>query len=100
MVSRIGLIAGLVVFAAIVAGPSPAGMQPAAQITAAVTLLMAVWWLTEAVPVAVTASESVERLRTWASGRCLGADQAGIYRRQPQASKGQRRRVTKDPSLN
>jgi hypothetical protein len=32
------------------------------------------------VPVAVTAAESVERLRTWASGRCLSADQPGIYR--------------------
>lgn len=31
------------------------------------------------VPVAVTAAESVERLRSWASGRCLSADQAGIY---------------------
>ena len=27
------------------------------------------------VPVAVTAAESVERLRSWASGRCLDADQ-------------------------
>jgi hypothetical protein len=31
------------------------------------------------VPVAVTAAESVERLRSWASGRCLSADQSGIY---------------------
>jgi SpoVK/Ycf46/Vps4 family AAA+-type ATPase len=29
------------------------------------------------VPVAVTASESIERLRTWASGRCLSAQQPG-----------------------
>lgn len=33
------------------------------------------------VPVAVTASESVERLRTWASGRCLCATNPGIYSR-------------------
>ncbi len=33
------------------------------------------------VPVAVTASESVERLRTWASGRCLDASRPGIYTR-------------------
>lgn len=32
------------------------------------------------VPVAVTASESIERLRKWASGRCLDADQGGIYK--------------------
>jgi SpoVK/Ycf46/Vps4 family AAA+-type ATPase len=31
------------------------------------------------VPVAVTAAESVERLRSWASGRCLSADHPGIY---------------------
>lgn len=41
--------------------------------------------LTEAdrnvVPVSVTASESVERLRNWASGRCLAADRPGIYAR-------------------
>ena len=31
------------------------------------------------VPVAVTAAESVERLRQWASGRCLDAEAGGIY---------------------
>ena len=31
------------------------------------------------VPVAVTAAESVNRLRDWASGRCLNADTSGIY---------------------
>lgn len=31
------------------------------------------------VPVAVTAAESVDRLRTWARGRCLDADRGGIY---------------------
>ncbi len=31
------------------------------------------------VPVAVTASESVERLRGWASRRCLDAEAAGVY---------------------
>ena len=30
------------------------------------------------VPVSATAQESVERLRTWASGRCLDADRGGI----------------------
>jgi chloramphenicol 3-O-phosphotransferase len=33
------------------------------------------------VPVSVTAAESVEKLRTWASGRCLNAAAPGIYRR-------------------
>ena len=31
------------------------------------------------VPIAVTAAESVEQLRTWANGRCLDADQPGIF---------------------
>ncbi|MEX2213235.1 MAG: AAA family ATPase [Phycisphaeraceae bacterium] len=44
------------------------------------------------VPVAVTAAESVEKLRTWASGRCLSADQVGIYRRDQTASAGSKRR--------
>lgn len=50
------------------------------------------------VPVAVTAAESVERLRAWASGRCLSADQPGIFRQV--ASTKARRRVNRDPSAN
>ena len=33
------------------------------------------------VPVAVTAAESVEKLRTWATGRCLCANNSGVYSR-------------------
>ena len=51
------------------------------------------------VPVAVTAAESVERLRNWASGRCLSANEPGLYEHQPQTSKS-RRRVSRDPSQN
>jgi len=51
------------------------------------------------VPVAVTASESVERLRTWASGRCLSADEPGVYRREA-ATSTTRRRVSRDASQN
>ena len=50
------------------------------------------------VPVAMTASESVERLRTWAGGRCLSANQSGIY--QSGSKPKQRRRVARDPSNN
>lgn len=32
------------------------------------------------VPVAVTASEAMDRLRAWASGRCLSASESGVYR--------------------
>jgi len=49
------------------------------------------------VPVAVTASESVERLRTWASGRCLNANQPGIYQF---GGKRKRRTSTSSPLLN
>ncbi|WP_240928394.1 AAA family ATPase [Thalassoroseus pseudoceratinae] len=51
------------------------------------------------VPIAVTAAESVAKLRQWASGRCLDAETAGIYRQQTSTSK-RRRRVTTDPSSN
>ena len=51
------------------------------------------------VPEAVTAAESVERLRTWASGRCLSADQPGIYQREAPPH-GARRRVSRDASKN
>lgn len=51
------------------------------------------------VPVAVTSAESVERLRTWADGRCLSAAHPGIYRR-TRSSSGTRRRVSRDPSAN
>jgi SpoVK/Ycf46/Vps4 family AAA+-type ATPase len=37
------------------------------------------------VPVGVTAAENIQRLRTWASGRCLDASSPGIYQC-PQAS--------------
>ena len=50
------------------------------------------------VPVAVTAAESVDRLRSWASGRCLSADQPGIYRNE--ITTKARRRVNRDPSAN
>ncbi len=51
------------------------------------------------VPVAVTAGESVERLRDWANGRCLSADTPGIYTHSSTGRK-RRRRVNLDPSNN
>ena len=52
------------------------------------------------VPVAVTAAESVERLRNWASGRCLSADRSGIYARNSGGSNLSGRSVNRDPSVN
>lgn len=54
------------------------------------------------VPVAITAADAVERLRTWAGGRCLDAEAAGRYRPPGDRSLEQtrRRRVTRDPGVN
>ena len=52
------------------------------------------------VPVAVTAGESVERLRTWATGRCLAADRPGIYTRGGDVTAKSGRNVRRDPSSN
>jgi len=51
------------------------------------------------VPVAVTSAESVERLRSWASGRCLSADKPGIYKFNSGNGKT-RRKIPRDPLLN
>jgi hypothetical protein len=52
------------------------------------------------VPVAVTAAESVERLRTWASGRCLCATNPSIYSRDGTPTPKPSRRIKRDPSDN
>lgn len=53
------------------------------------------------VPVAVTAAESVNRLRNWASGRCLNADAPGIYVRSQVTAPKQARQVRRgNPSDN
>jgi SpoVK/Ycf46/Vps4 family AAA+-type ATPase len=54
---------------------------------------------THVVPVAVTAAESVEGLRNWASGRCLDASRGGIYARGNPAAPKAGRRVAR-PSSN
>jgi SpoVK/Ycf46/Vps4 family AAA+-type ATPase len=51
-------------------------------------------------PVAVTAAEQVERLRTWASGRCLSACAPGVYRRDGEQDTRPGRRVQRGPSNN
>ena len=54
---------------------------------------------TNVVPVAVTAAESIARLRSWADGRCLSAHSTGLYRQLRPTDKP-RRRVTHEPSAN
>lgn len=52
---RIGLIAGPLVFIGLLFAPAPAGLDLPAWRTAALGLLMAIWWITEAIPIAATA---------------------------------------------
>ena len=50
------------------------------------------------VPVATTAAEAVERLRTWACGRCLSANAPGLYSRPRSGSEQVKRRVSRPVS--
>jgi solute carrier family 13 (sodium-dependent dicarboxylate transporter), member 2/3/5 len=50
-----GLFLGPALFVAMLLAPAPAGMSDAAWSTAAVGTLMAAWWISEAVPIPVTA---------------------------------------------
>lgn len=52
------------------------------------------------VPVAVTAAEQMERLRAWASGRCLDAAAPGVYRRDGDAPARPGRRLQRGPGNN
>jgi sodium-dependent dicarboxylate transporter 2/3/5 len=59
-ISRVGLVLGPVLAIALAlslpeASDAPGGLTPAGRATAAVAAWMATWWLTEAVPLAVTA---------------------------------------------
>lgn len=52
---RIGRVVGLVVLGILLAAPPPSGLSLEAWRTAAMGALMAVWWITEAVPIPATA---------------------------------------------
>jgi sodium-dependent dicarboxylate transporter 2/3/5 len=52
---KFGLLLGPILFVMILVSPNPSGMPPEAQRTAAVTVLMAVLWLTEALSISATA---------------------------------------------
>ncbi|HEX6200800.1 MAG TPA: DASS family sodium-coupled anion symporter [Thermoanaerobaculia bacterium] len=52
---RLGLFGGLAVFALLLALPAPEGLSAAGWRAAAVGALMAVWWMSEALPIAATA---------------------------------------------
>ncbi len=54
MRQKIGLFLGPFLFIVMLIVPTPAGMEPTAQKMAAVALLMATWWMTEAIPIPAT----------------------------------------------
>lgn len=51
----VGLTGGIVLFIVMLIIPAPDGLSEAAWKTAAVSLLMAIWWITEAIPISATA---------------------------------------------
>ena len=51
---RIGLVLGPVLFIIMLLLPVPEGMEVSAMRVAAITVLMAIWWITEAVPIPAT----------------------------------------------
>ena len=53
--ARVGLVVGAVAFGLLLLLPAPAGLSNAAWHTAAVGVLMATWWVTEAIPIPATA---------------------------------------------
>jgi solute carrier family 13 (sodium-dependent dicarboxylate transporter), member 2/3/5 len=53
--ARTGLWGGLAVFVAMLLVPAPVGMEASAWNVAALTILMATWWMTQALPLTVTA---------------------------------------------
>jgi sodium-dependent dicarboxylate transporter 2/3/5 len=53
--ARVGFWGGLAVFAAMLLMPAPTGMETTAWHVAALTILMATWWMTQALPLTVTA---------------------------------------------
>ena len=52
------------------------------------------------VPVATTAGETIEKLRSWASGRCLDAGRPGLFTRALATPTAGGRKVHRDPSDN
>jgi solute carrier family 13 (sodium-dependent dicarboxylate transporter), member 2/3/5 len=53
--SRIGLFLGPILFLIVYLLPTPEGLSPEGQSVAAIAILMAVWWVTEALPIAAVA---------------------------------------------
>lgn len=54
LVGLIGRLLGPLLFVAVLLSPAPEGLTPTGQRLLAVTLLMATWWVTQAIPIAAT----------------------------------------------
>jgi len=52
---RVGFLGGLAVFFILLFIPAPEGLSDEAWKTAAVTILMGIWWISEAIPISATA---------------------------------------------
>lgn len=52
---RVGFLGGLAIFFILLFIPAPDGLSEEAWKTAAVTILMGIWWITEAIPISATA---------------------------------------------
>ena len=66
----LGFVSGVVALLALLAAPTPSDLSYPAQTTAAVAALMSIWWLTEALPIAVTDEVLVLGGRGLANGCC------------------------------
>jgi sodium-dependent dicarboxylate transporter 2/3/5 len=77
MAGRFGLWGGLAAFAIMLLLPAPAGMPPDAWQTTALVVLMATWWMTQALP--LTATALVPFLAFPLFGIMTASETAGAY---------------------
>ncbi len=77
MAARLGLWGGLLAFAAMLLLPAPEGMPLPAWHTSALIVLMATWWMTQALP--LTATALVPFLAFPLMGVMSASDTAGAY---------------------
>jgi len=73
---RIGLVLGLALFGLLLMIPTPSGMTPEAQRVAAVAALMATWWISEAIAIALT---SLLPLALFPALGIMGSDRVAPY---------------------
>ncbi|MFH1525397.1 MAG: anion permease, partial [Bacteroidota bacterium] len=55
MIKKVGLLLGIIIFCVIIFSPHPESLSEAGWFTIASASLMAVFWITEAIPISITA---------------------------------------------